>query len=258
MGGARFPCRPDAASPSLRGRMWSPPTKRRSPSIRIRSTPAPFAAAANFSSRPRSAAARRCSRRSPGWKARSSRSTAWSTAPAIFCSAASPRAGASTRRSRRRRSWALPRPIPPPIVDGHDAAEKLSILVREAFGVALHPERIAKQSLRDPSPAPRAGARSRRGAEAGRRAAAARRRQGRGRGADRVLARRPSARPERTTRKTASSSPTAAGRVHRSARQGAGRWPTATSVFADVMDVQRALLGRAAARARAGVVKLTA
>jgi homoserine dehydrogenase len=26
--------------------------------------------------------------------------------------------------------------------------------------------------------------------------------------------------------------------------KGAGRWPTATSVFADVMDAQRALLGR--------------
>ena len=29
-------------------------------------------------------------------------------------------------------------------VDGHDAADKLSILIREAFGVALLPERIAK------------------------------------------------------------------------------------------------------------------
>ncbi|MFN3389357.1 MAG: hypothetical protein ACK40O_10530, partial [Allosphingosinicella sp.] len=38
-------------------------------------------------------------------------------------------------------------------VDGHDAADKLSILIREAFGVALLPERIAKDSLRDVSPA---------------------------------------------------------------------------------------------------------
>ena len=34
-------------------------------------------------------------------------------------------------------------------LDGHDAADKLSILVREAFGVALAPGRIFKQSLRD-------------------------------------------------------------------------------------------------------------
>ena len=34
-------------------------------------------------------------------------------------------------------------------VDGHDAADKLSILVREALGVALLPSRIAKHSLRD-------------------------------------------------------------------------------------------------------------
>src|SRR3546814_1225456 len=34
-------------------------------------------------------------------------------------------------------------------VDGQDAADKLSLLVREAFGVALPPERIAKDTLRD-------------------------------------------------------------------------------------------------------------
>src|SRR5207253_2620054 len=34
-------------------------------------------------------------------------------------------------------------------VDGHDAADKLSILAREAFGIALPPGRIFKQSLRD-------------------------------------------------------------------------------------------------------------
>jgi homoserine dehydrogenase len=39
--------------------------------------------------------------------------------------------------------------------------------------------------------------------------------------------------------------------------KGAGRWPTATAVFADVMDAQRALLGREPA-ALGEVVKLTA
>jgi homoserine dehydrogenase len=36
-------------------------------------------------------------------------------------------------------------------VDGHDAADKLSILIREAFGVTLPPEKIAKQSLSEVS-----------------------------------------------------------------------------------------------------------
>ena len=35
-----------------------------------------------------------------------------------------------------------------------------------------------------------------------------------------------------------------AGNVHEVFGKGAGRWPTATAVFADVMDAQRALLGR--------------
>ncbi|MGZ8337765.1 MAG: amino acid kinase family protein, partial [Allosphingosinicella sp.] len=37
-------------------------------------------------------------------------------------------------------------------VDGHDAADKLSLLIREAFGVAVPPGRIFKQSLRDVRP----------------------------------------------------------------------------------------------------------
>jgi homoserine dehydrogenase len=39
------------------------------------------------------------------------------------------------------------------------------------------------------------------------------------------------------------------GAVHEIYGKGAGRWPTAAAVFADVMDVQRALLGRASERA---------
>jgi homoserine dehydrogenase len=34
------------------------------------------------------------------------------------------------------------------------------------------------------------------------------------------------------------------GTVHDVFGKGAGRWPTATAVFADIMDAQRALLGR--------------
>ncbi len=36
------------------------------------------------------------------------------------------------------------------------------------------------------------------------------------------------------------------GMVHDVFGKGAGRWPTATAVFADVMDAQRAVLGRLA------------
>jgi homoserine dehydrogenase len=41
----------------------------------------------------------------------------------------------------------------------------------------------------------------------------------------------------------------ASGMMHEVFGKGAGRWPTATAVFADVMDAQRALLGRVQPRA---------
>ena len=130
-------------------------------------------------------------------------------------------------------------------VDGHDAADKLSILIREAFGVALLPERISKQSLRDVTP------------EAAR-AAAARGEVLKQVGRCRLLAdggieaaveivSLPAAHPLAQVRNEENHFVVvdSSGLFHHVPGKGAGRWPTATSVFADVMDAQRALLGRA-------------
>lgn len=142
-------------------------------------------------------------------------------------------------------------------VDGHDAAHKVSILVREAFGAALLPERIARDSLRDVT------------AEALRDAAA------RGQvlkqvGRCRLLADGSLAAEVRVVALSAAH-PLARtrneencflvtdreGRVHEIFGKGAGRCPTANAVFADVMDAQRALLGRASgAQAERPVLKL--
>lgn len=131
-------------------------------------------------------------------------------------------------------------------VDGHDAADKLSILVREAFGVALPPALIPKQSLRDVTPEDAQAALARGhvlkqvgrcrlvpggGIEAEVRVESL--------AADHPLA---GARNEENRFLVC----TADGAVHEVYGKGAGRWPTAASVFADIMDVQRALLLRGA------------
>ena len=142
-------------------------------------------------------------------------------------------------------------------LDGDDAAQKLSILIREAFGVALQPERIAKHSLRDLIPN------------------AAREALERGEALKQVgrcqLLPDGSIEAEVQVVALPRSHPLAGahneenrflvtdseGKVHEIFGKGAGRWPTAASVFADVMDAQRALLGREA-RNVGEVVKLTA
>ena len=142
-------------------------------------------------------------------------------------------------------------------LDGDDAAQKLSILIREAFGVALQPERIAKQSLRDLAPG------------------AAREALERGEALKQVgrchlLADGSIDAEVRLVALPLSHSLAGAqneenrflvtdadGKTLPVFGKGAGRWPTATSVFADVMDAQRALLGREPA-ALGEVVKLTA
>jgi homoserine dehydrogenase len=129
-------------------------------------------------------------------------------------------------------------------VDSHDAAAKLSILVRDAFGVALAPERIAKQSLRNVTPdvAQAALARGEVLKQVGR---------------CRLLA-DGSLEAEVRLEALDAAHPLAGakneenrflvtgsdGIVRAIFGKGAGRWPTATAVFADVMDAQRALLGR--------------
>jgi homoserine dehydrogenase len=130
-------------------------------------------------------------------------------------------------------------------VDGGDAADKLAILVRDAFGIALHPERIARDSLRDVSAA-QVRAALERGEllkQVGRCRLLA---DGSIEASVRVVA-LPAAHPLAAPRNEENCFLVTdlAGRVHRIFGKGAGRWPTATSVFEDVMDAQRALLGRA-------------
>jgi homoserine dehydrogenase len=131
-------------------------------------------------------------------------------------------------------------------VDGDDAADKLSILVREALGVALHPSSIPKHSLRDlvPEAAFEALERGEVLKQVGR---FERLRDGsveaevqlRAFPASHLLA-QPKNEENRFLITDSS------GRVHDVFGKGAGRWPTSTAVFADVMDAQRALLGRPA------------
>ena len=129
-------------------------------------------------------------------------------------------------------------------LDGDDAAAKLSILVREAFGAALNPDRIPKHSLRDlvPEAAREALDRGEVLKQVGRCHLLA---DGSIEAEVQVVA-LPAAHPLAAARNEENRFlvTDAQGRVHDIFGKGAGRWPTATAVFADVMDAQRALLGR--------------
>jgi homoserine dehydrogenase len=131
-------------------------------------------------------------------------------------------------------------------VDGHDAADKLSLLVREAFGVSLPPARIAKQSLRDVSPELAQAALAR--GEVLKQVGLCRRLPDGGIAAEVRIEALPRAHPLAGAVNEGNRFLVAEadGRVHALYGKGAGRWPTAASVFADVMDVQRAMLGRLA------------
>jgi homoserine dehydrogenase len=142
-------------------------------------------------------------------------------------------------------------------LDGDDAAQKLSILVREAFGVALHPERIAKHSLRDLIPNAAREALER--GEALKQVGRCKQLPDGSIEAEVLVVALPLSHPlaganNEENRFLVTDSD---GNVTQVFGKGAGRWPTAASVFADVMDAQRALLGRDAAPV-AEAVKLTA
>lgn len=144
-------------------------------------------------------------------------------------------------------------------VDGHDAADKLSILVREAFGVTLLPDRIAKQSLREllPSAAREALQRGEVLKQVGSCAVLA---DGSIEAEVRIVA-LPASRPlaRAQNEENCFLVTDSAGNVHEVFGKGAGRWPTATAVFADVMDAQRALLGRSlGAEVEGALLKLRA
>jgi homoserine dehydrogenase len=130
-------------------------------------------------------------------------------------------------------------------VDGHDAADKLSILIREAFGVALLPERIARQSLREVTPQAARSAVERGEVlkQVGRCRLLA---DGSIEAAVEIVS-LPASHPLAQLRNEENHFVVvdSSGFSHHVPGKGAGRWPTATSVFADVMDAQRALLGRA-------------
>jgi homoserine dehydrogenase len=124
-------------------------------------------------------------------------------------------------------------------VDGHDAADKLSILIREAFGADIPPERIPKMSLSEISAEMSAAALAE--GKVYKQIARARRTAGGKIDAEVVI--EPISRShafagaineENRCLITASS-----GRVHALYGKGAGRWPTAAAVFADMMDIQR-------------------
>lgn len=129
-------------------------------------------------------------------------------------------------------------------IDGIDAASKLSILVREAFGIALPPELVSRESMRDLTPQAIADAGKR--GEVWKQVARARLKPDGTVAGEVVLLSLPVSHPlakvhDEENRFLVRDRQ---GKVHDVFGKGAGRWPTATAVFADVMDAQRALLGR--------------
>jgi homoserine dehydrogenase len=129
-------------------------------------------------------------------------------------------------------------------VDSLDAANKLSIIVREAFGTALQPQWIARQSVRDLAPLAATEALKR--GQILKQVGSCRLLADGSVEAEVRIASLPATHPLARTRDeencfivTDSSE-----KVHEVFGKGAGRWPTATAVFADVLDAQRQLLGK--------------
>ena len=125
-------------------------------------------------------------------------------------------------------------------VDGHDAADKLSLLIREAFGRDVAPEAIAKESLRAATPERLAEAAAKGDVfkQIGRCALNA---DGSVEASVRVMS-VPASHPlaGAVNEENRFVVTLADGSVHALYGKGAGRWPTAASVFADVMDIARA------------------
>ena len=142
-------------------------------------------------------------------------------------------------------------------VDGHDAADKLAVLAREAFGVPLQPRLIAKHSLRDLVPG--AALEALEFGEVLKQVGVCRLLPDGSVEAEVQVVALPASHPLAGARDEENRFlvTDAEGNVHQVFGKGAGRWPTATAVFADVMDAQRALLGRQPV-ARDKAVKLRA
>jgi homoserine dehydrogenase len=69
------------------------------------------------------------------------------------CSASWRRGGRSTKRWPAQQALGFAEADPAVDVDGGDAADKLSLIIRAAFGVAIPPGAIARDSLRLITPA---------------------------------------------------------------------------------------------------------
>ncbi len=142
-------------------------------------------------------------------------------------------------------------------VDGHDAAYKLSLLVRDAMGVALPSDEIPKDSLRSVTAEAILAALAK-GQVLKQVSRARLLPDGKVEASVRIES-LPASHPlARVTNTENSVLITAAdGTVHEVHGHGAGRWPTAASVFADIMDLQRAApCQRSAPTAGSGVVPL--
>ena len=130
-------------------------------------------------------------------------------------------------------------------VDGHDAADKLSLLIREAFGAAVPPTEISKQSLReiDRTALLEAKAKGLVLKQVGRcklvdgkvKASVA---------LEYLPGGHPLAKPR--NEENAFLVTETSGAQHCLHAKGAGRWPTAAAVFSDIMDVYRAVAARQA------------
>tara|TARA_R110002051_G_scaffold48299_2_gene94926 strand:- start:16248 stop:17999 length:1752 start_codon:yes stop_codon:yes gene_type:complete len=123
-------------------------------------------------------------------------------------------------------------------IDGHDAADKLSIIIQHAFGVALDPREIAKESLSH-LPAHRLQAAAEQNLVFKQVASCTA-------GSDgRVVAKvelRALPRDHRLARLRNEENGFLVQLPHESLYvqgKGAGRWPTAEAVFADIVDIQR-------------------
>jgi homoserine dehydrogenase len=143
-------------------------------------------------------------------------------------------------------------------VDGHDAADKLSVLAREAFGVALPPALIPRQSLRSLEPGAVRAALER--GEALKQVGRCQLLPRGGIHAEVRLQALPLAHPLAGARNEENRFLVrdSSGGVHELYGKGAGRWPTAAAVFSDVMDVQRALACRAPQQAAAAPLLMRA
>jgi homoserine dehydrogenase len=140
-------------------------------------------------------------------------------------------------------------------VDSHDAADKLSILIRDAFRVALPPERIVRQSLREVTPSVAQAALER--GEVLKQVSRCRLLKDGSTSAEVRIESLPRTHPLAGARNEENRFlvTDGRGRVHSVHGKGAGRWPTTAAVFGDIMDLQREL---AFASSGSALMRLTA